>query len=71
MSRLLEVAALSRMRRVPFLLDEQDYWRDGEHSVSRGGLSRADLLAMLRTPPYAHRNPRIWDRTAGDFVAVV
>lgn len=68
--RLIEVRALSRMRSVPFLLDDMDFWQSGECHKLRGTPSRAAVLDALRTT-YVHRQPRIWVPEAGDFVPVV
>ena len=69
-NRLLMVATLNRARSLPFLLDGEDYWQTGEHSTFRGATA-AQVLETLRSPAYAARNPRVWSRGVGDFVAVI
>ena len=68
-NRLLSVDELNRARSTPFLLDGEDYWQTGEHSAFRGA-TPAQTLEELRSPAYAHRHPRVWSRTVGDFVSV-
>lgn len=70
-TRLLEVAVLNRMRKIAFLLDDQNYWRTGEYNVVRGSASREAVLAMLRQPAFAARNPRVWDRERCDWVPIL
>lgn len=59
------------MRKTAFLLDGQDYWDTGEYSTVRGSVTRDQVLAMLRTPEFAARNPRVWVRAPQDWVPVV
>lgn len=68
--RLLEVARFSRMRRTPIALDGVDPWESGEFHVAPATMARDDVLTMLRSPQFASRSPRIWDKGAGDFVPV-
>ncbi|MGV8977238.1 MAG: hypothetical protein ACOH17_04270 [Cellulomonas sp.] len=68
-NRLVMVDRLNRARALPFLLDNEDFWADGEHSAFRGATA-AQTLEALRSVEFAHRRPRVWSRTVGDFVSV-
>ncbi len=69
-NRLIDVAALNRMRVVPFVLDGGDYWQTGEcHRFTRSA-TREQVIAALTGPEYAHRTPRVWEKAVGDFVLV-
>jgi hypothetical protein len=68
-SRLLMVDTLNRARATPFLLDGEDYWASGEHAAFRGA-TPVQVLEALRSAEYAHRRPRVWSRTVGDFVTL-
>lgn len=69
-NRLVEVATLNRMRKVPFVLDDEDFWRSGECHQFQQAVSREQVAAVLSGPAYSHRNPRVWDKCTGDFVPV-
>ncbi|MCR6647269.1 MAG: hypothetical protein NVV70_03685 [Cellulomonas sp.] len=69
-NRLIEVALLNRLRKVPFLLDNMDFWADGEYVQLAGSASREQVVRALNGPQYADRYPRVWDREAGDFLPV-
>lgn len=68
-NRLLDVAQLNRMRGLAFLLDGEDFWVSGQYAKFRGATAEQTLEA-LRSPVYAHRQPRVWSRMRGDFVPV-
>jgi len=70
-NRLVEVAALNRRRTVLFLLDGEDFWTSGTARGFRAAVTHAQAVEVLSGPGYAHRNPRVWSRHAGDFVPVV
>lgn len=70
-NRLLTVAALSRSRRTPFLIDEMDCWATGQYATFPASVPRARVLEALRSEVYRDRRPRVWDRDVGDFVPVL
>lgn len=67
---LLTVAELNRARRVPFLLDDADFWATGKYCAFPASVSRPQVLEALRSPTYAGRRPRIWDPATAEFVPV-
>ncbi|NTW38572.1 MAG: hypothetical protein HGA44_01595 [Cellulomonadaceae bacterium] len=68
-NRLLEVDRFNRMRSLAFVLDGADFWTTGEYAVLRGA-TPAQTLEALRSAVYAHRQPRVWSKTVGDFMPV-
>jgi hypothetical protein len=47
--RLLTVDQMNRMRSLPFLLDDQDFWATGEYARFKGA-TPAQTLEALRSP---------------------
>ena len=70
-NRLIDVHALNRRRGVLFLLDDESFWETGVARQFRAGVAQEQAVERLSGPEYVHRNPRVWDRTVGEFVPVV
>lgn len=68
-NHLMEVADLNRMRRTVFLLDDEDYFATGAGRVFKGA-TYEQTVGALRSPAFAGRNPRVWDKTQSAFVPV-
>jgi hypothetical protein len=68
---LMSINDLSRMRRVVFLLDDQDYFDTGVASAFPASTTYDQAVATLCSPQYAARNPRVWDKSRSEFVPVV
>lgn len=60
---------MNRLRSLPFLLDGDDFLTTGEHATFRGA-THDRVLEALRSPLYAHRQPRVWSKMHGDFIPV-
>ena len=69
-NRLIEVATLNRLRKLPFLLDDMDFWTTGDYHQFASHASREQVVTVLSGSEYADRSPRVWEREAGDFVPV-
>lgn len=70
-NHLVEVAVLNRSRRVTYLLDDQDYFRDGRAYAFPSTVTMEQALTALKAPKMAKRNPRVWDKEQSAFVPVV
>jgi hypothetical protein len=68
--RLIEVVRTNRMRCVPYLLDGLDFWGTGEHYKAKAGFTYEQVVKGLSTPKYAARNPQVWNKKIGAFVAI-
>lgn len=69
-NRLADVYELNRRRTVMFLLDDEDYWTTGVAHAFGAGVTLEQAVTHLSGPEFAGRNPRVWDKAAGDFVPV-
>lgn len=68
-NRLIIVDTLNRKRATVYQLDD-DVWTEGQFRQAATKFSRQQVIDTLRAPDMAGRNPRVWDRDAGDFIAV-
>ena len=67
---LVEVAVLNKMRKVLFLVDDQDYFATGVASSFGAGVTYHQTVAELSKPKYAASKPRVWNKEQSAFVAV-
>lgn len=67
--RLVAVAELNRMRRVVFLLDDEQYWDDGRAHAVTGIADRGAAIEHIRRQ-YAGRNARYWNRNTCEWTPV-
>lgn len=65
---LLDLIANNRSRKTLFLLDDEDE-RTAAPRAFKGAATREEVLLELRTH-FADRNPRVWDKEAGAFIAL-
>lgn len=68
-NRLVVVARLNRMRRLVFVIDDEDYWSGGRAHAVVGIADRAAAIEHVRRQ-YPGRNARRWDQNRGEWVPV-